>query len=220
MEKSQISQIDESQKIAFLNSLGINEIIQQRIKLALHDFEELEKNVDNIPDLIKENFNLLSEALKVLPVAIDNKIADKIEQLLKILELGEKTLTQELEESKNLVLANFVADSSKMLTATITNHEKKLDELLSKQFELIKFEPIKNVTNKSKGKIFAWIWIIISFLSGAALSCSLTYVLMSNKLNDYASISVKSYNAATKAIELLPKEQQAKAKLEFENSLN
>lgn len=217
MEKPQI---DESQKIAFLNSLGINEIIQQRIKLALHDFEELEKNVDNIPDLIKENFNLLSEALKVLPVAIDNKIADKIEQLLKILELGEKTLTQELEESKNLVLANFVADSSKMLTATITNHEKKLDELLSKQFELIKFEPIKNVTNKSKGKIFAWIWIIISFLSGAALSCSLTYVLMSNKLNDYASISVKSYNAATKAIELLPKEQQAKAKLEFENSLN
>lgn len=211
MEKSQI---DESQKIAFLNSLGINEILQQRIKLALQDFEELEKNVDNIPDLIKENFNLLSEALKVLPVAIDNKIADKIEQLLKILELGEKTLTQELEESKNLVLANFVADSSKMLTATIANHEKKLDELLSKQFE-----PIKNVTNKkSKGKIAAW--LIISFLLGAALSGSLTYTLMSNKLNDYANISVKSYNAAIKTIELLPKEQQAKVKLEFEKSLN
>lgn len=206
---------EEIKNTEILKALGINEILQERVKLALQDYEELETVIENIPSLIKEEFTLLTDSINLLPSAIDNRIENKIDQIEKFLTLSEEQLKSELNEAKTSVLANFVTDASSMLKTVTDNHISNLDALLKK----IELTVTSTTNNHEPNKNKSYKLALITLAVGAILSASITFFAMNEKIQRYSDTALKSYNTAQNIIKLLPADKQEKAKYLLEDSI-
>lgn len=195
--------------------IGINmikalseELKDIQIKQILEDYHELQKTISQIPNDLSASMELISNAINILPEKIDNKIQDKISNIIEFAETAEKLAEQEAnnqiykfkndaEEVKTEILKNFIITLQKEVRINISELNNVTNE-------------IKKQAKKEKSNIpfilVCFLSVVLSFVGGfAGVGVWNKVYLDAEKIKAEASI-----HGYMESLKILPAEQAKK----------